>query len=82
MAATARQEALKEEISQLKKKLNEEEKEKMEAEIRAKEKEDNLRNSVKALLGAADILANIVGNPLADSAIDAISLALDSGELL
>jgi hypothetical protein len=49
MAATARQEetTLKKELGQLK----EEEKEKVEAQIEVKEKEDNLRNSVKALLG-------------------------------
>ena len=52
MTATARQEAdtLKKELGQLKKKLKEVEKEKAEAQIQVKEKEDNLRNSVKALL--------------------------------
>jgi chromosome segregation ATPase len=62
MAATARQEAgsLKKELNQLKTMLKEEDKEKAEAQIQvkekedniqAKEKEDNLRNSIKALLG-------------------------------
>ena len=53
LAAIARQEAdkLKKELNQLKTKLKEEEKEKAEARVQAKEKEDNLRNSIKALLG-------------------------------
>jgi hypothetical protein len=42
---------LKKELGQLKTKLEEEDKEKAEAHIQAKEKEDNLRNSVKALVG-------------------------------
>ena len=53
MVATARQEAdtLKKELGQLKKKLKEEEKEKVEAQVQAKEKEDNLCNSITALQG-------------------------------
>ncbi|KAK1618977.1 hypothetical protein QYE76_024494 [Lolium multiflorum] len=84
MAATARQETdmLKKELAELKKKLKEEDKEKAEAQIQAKEKEDNLRSSIKALLGAADIPANTVGKTLGDSAADAISLAVDSGEIV
>ncbi|KAK1619923.1 hypothetical protein QYE76_025440 [Lolium multiflorum] len=84
MAATAWQEAdkLKIELSQLKTKLNGEEKEKAEAQIQVMEKEDNIRNSVKALLGAADIPANLVGKPSVDSAVDAISFAVDSNELV
>ncbi|KAK1663061.1 hypothetical protein QYE76_051220 [Lolium multiflorum] len=83
MVATARQEAdtLKKEIGQLKKKLKDEEKEKAEAQTEVKEKEDNLRNSVKALL-AVDIPANTIGKPPADSAADAIYFAVDSGELV
>jgi ATPase subunit of ABC transporter with duplicated ATPase domains len=56
LAATARQEAekLKKELNQLKMKLEEDKKEKVEkveAQAQAMEKEDNLRNSIKALLG-------------------------------
>ncbi|KAK1670059.1 hypothetical protein QYE76_058218 [Lolium multiflorum] len=77
MAAIARQEAdaLKKELNQLKKKLKEEEKEKAEAQIQAKEKEDKLRNSIEALLGAADIPANTVGKLPASSAADAFAFA-------
>ncbi|KAK1613865.1 hypothetical protein QYE76_019382 [Lolium multiflorum] len=85
-AATARQEAdsLKKELGQLKKKLKEEEreKEKAEAQVQAKDKEDKLRNSIMALLGATDIPANTVGKPPADSAADAISLEVDSSKLV
>ncbi|KAK1618285.1 hypothetical protein QYE76_023802 [Lolium multiflorum] len=74
MAATARQEddMLKKELGQLKKKLKEEEKEKAEAQIQAKEMEDNLRNYVKSLLG----------KPPVDPAADVISFAVGSSELV
>ncbi|KAK1626074.1 hypothetical protein QYE76_000389 [Lolium multiflorum] len=84
MAAIARKEAdtLKKELNQLKKKLKEEEKEMAEAQIQAKEKEDKLRNSIEALLGAANIPANTISKPPVDSAVDAISLAVKSGKLV
>ncbi|KAM0903136.1 hypothetical protein ACQ4PT_018917 [Festuca glaucescens] len=84
IAATARQEAdsLKKELGQLKKKLKEEEKNKTETQVQTKEKEDKLRSSITALLGATDIPVDSVGKPPADSAADAISLAVDSGELV
>ncbi|KAM0900767.1 hypothetical protein ACQ4PT_020418 [Festuca glaucescens] len=86
IAATARQEAdsLKKELGQLKKKLKEEEKNKAETQVQTKEKEDKLRSSSTALLGAANIPADSVGKPPTDSAADAIFtfLAVDSGELV
>jgi DNA helicase IV len=53
LAAIARQEAdkLKKELNQLKMKLKEEEKQKVEAQAHTKEKEENLHNSIEALLG-------------------------------
>ncbi|KAM0873436.1 hypothetical protein ACQ4PT_038066 [Festuca glaucescens] len=84
LAAAARQEAnkLKKELNQLKTKLKEEEKEKVEAQAQTQEKEDNLRKSIEALLGATDIPVNRIGKSPANSAPDAISFAVGSSELV
>ncbi|KAK1670411.1 hypothetical protein QYE76_058570 [Lolium multiflorum] len=84
IADTTHQEvdSLKKELGQLKKKLKEEENAKTEAQARAMEKEDLLRKSTTALLGAVDIPANSEGKLPADTAADAISLAIESGELV
>ncbi|KAK1670537.1 hypothetical protein QYE76_058696 [Lolium multiflorum] len=74
IAATARQDAesLRKELGQLKKKLKEEEKEMAEAQAQKKEKEDLLHKSTMALLGKLP----------ADSSVDAISLAIESSDLI
>ncbi|KAM0856774.1 hypothetical protein ACQ4PT_048851 [Festuca glaucescens] len=84
IAATAQQDAdsLRKELGQLKKKLKEEEKAKTEAQAQVKEKEDLLFKSTTALLGATDIPVNSVGKLPADTAADAISLAIESGEFV
>ncbi|KAM0831672.1 hypothetical protein ACQ4PT_065381 [Festuca glaucescens] len=86
IVATDRQDAdsLRKELGQLKKKLKEEEKAKTEAQAQAqvKEKKDLLRKSTTTLLGAANIPADSVGKLPADTAADAISLAIESGELV
>ncbi|KAK1692354.1 hypothetical protein QYE76_009051 [Lolium multiflorum] len=84
IAATARQEvdSLKKELGQLKKKLKEEEKQRAKAQVQTKEKEDKLRNSITALLGAADIPLNYVGKLPVDTVVDAISLVIESGEIV
>ncbi|KAK1612450.1 hypothetical protein QYE76_036123 [Lolium multiflorum] len=83
-AATARQDAdsLRKELRQLKKKLKEEEKVKAKAQAQKKEREDLLHKSTMALLEAADIPLNSVGKLPADSSADAISLAIESGDLV
>ncbi|KAK1692312.1 hypothetical protein QYE76_009009 [Lolium multiflorum] len=84
IAATARQEvdSLKKELGQLKKKLKEEEKQRAKAQVQTKEKEDKLRNSITALLGAADIPLNYVGKLPVDTVVDDISLVIESGEIV
>ncbi|KAK1651180.1 hypothetical protein QYE76_068985 [Lolium multiflorum] len=64
LASDARREAdkLKKELGQIKAKLKEEEEQKAEAQTQAKEKEGNLRKSIEALLGAADIPVDRISN--------------------
>ncbi|KAK1665691.1 hypothetical protein QYE76_053850 [Lolium multiflorum] len=84
MAATARHNAdsLKKELDQLKKKLKEREKEKAEAQSRRKEREDLLHNSTLALLEVDNIPASSVGKLPDGSSADAISLAIESTDLI
>ncbi|KAK1662227.1 hypothetical protein QYE76_050386 [Lolium multiflorum] len=84
MAAAAHQNAdsLKKELDQLKKKLKEEEKEKAEAQAQRKEREDLLHKSTLPLLEAANIPSGSVGKLPDGSSADAISLAIESGDLV
>ncbi|KAK1677041.1 hypothetical protein QYE76_037889 [Lolium multiflorum] len=73
-AAAARQNAdsLKKELDQLKRKLKEEEKERVESEAQRKEKDGLLRQSTLALLGKLPD----------NSSVDALSMAIESGDLI
>ncbi|KAK1615836.1 hypothetical protein QYE76_021353 [Lolium multiflorum] len=84
MAAAAHQNAdsLKKELDQLKKKLKEEEKEKAEAEAQRKENEGLLRQSILALLEAADIPAQSKGKLPDNSYADVLTMAIESDNLI
>ncbi|KAK1601858.1 hypothetical protein QYE76_018857 [Lolium multiflorum] len=84
MAAEARQNAdsLKEELERLKNKLKDEEASKLAAEAQKNEKDDLLRQSVLALLKAADIHADALGKLPDDSPVDVLTLALESSKLI
>ncbi|KAK1677070.1 hypothetical protein QYE76_037922 [Lolium multiflorum] len=84
MAAAAFQNAdsLKKELDQLKKKLKEEEKERVESENQRKEREGLLRQSILALLEAADIPASPGGKLPDNSSADALTMAIESGDLI
>ncbi|KAK1664306.1 hypothetical protein QYE76_052465 [Lolium multiflorum] len=84
MAAAACQNAdsLKKELDRLKKKLKEEEKERVEAEAQRKEKEGLLLQSILALLEAANIPAGPRGKLPDNSSADALSMAIESDDLI
>ncbi|KAK1648290.1 hypothetical protein QYE76_066095 [Lolium multiflorum] len=84
IAAEARQNAdsLKEELEKLKGKLKNEETSRLAAEARMNEKDDLLRQSVLALLEAADIPAEALDKLPSNSPANALSLTLESHKLV
>ncbi|KAK1663211.1 hypothetical protein QYE76_051370 [Lolium multiflorum] len=84
MAAEARQNAdsLTEELDKLKSKLKDEEASKLATEAEKNEKDSLLRQSVLALLKAADISVDTLGKLPDDSPIDVLTLALESNKLI
>nr|XP_051207380.1 uncharacterized protein LOC127323255 [Lolium perenne] len=83
IAAEARQEvdSLKEELGRLKEKLKEEEASRLVAEAWAAEKDDLLRQSSLALLGAADIPADALDKFPNNSPANGVSMTLASHKL-
>ncbi|KAK1647968.1 hypothetical protein QYE76_065773 [Lolium multiflorum] len=73
---------LEKELDQLKKKLKEEEKERADAEAQRKEKEGLLRLSILALIEVADIPAGSKGKLPDNSSADALSMAIESSDLI
>ncbi|KAK1628277.1 hypothetical protein QYE76_002592 [Lolium multiflorum] len=72
--------SLKEELKQLKKKMNEEEQSKLKAQAQAYKKEGALRNSIESLLGTADMHVDRTNKLRVDSMSDALSFAVESSE--
>nr|XP_051230264.1 uncharacterized protein LOC127348217 [Lolium perenne] len=81
-AACQNADSLKKELDQRKKRLKEEEKENAESEAQRKEKEGLLHRSTLDLLGAADIPAGPGGKLPDNSSADALSMAIESGDLV
>ncbi|KAK1608990.1 hypothetical protein QYE76_032663 [Lolium multiflorum] len=83
IAAEAHQEidSLKEELGKLKEKLKEEEASRLAAEAQAAEKDELLRQSLLALLEAANIPANALGKIPNNSPANGVSMTLASHQL-